>query len=48
MVQVCAGTKSKADMLEQTIEQYKEMFITTRREFEKIISVRCEQVQFPN
>jgi len=40
MVQVCQGAKSKADMLEETIVQYKEMFIIARREFEKVVLVR--------
>lgn len=39
MVQVCERTKSKNDMLEETIVQYKEMYLTTRREFEKVIAV---------
>jgi DNA topoisomerase III len=40
MVQVCEGTKSKNDMIDHSIVQYKEMFITARREFDKVISVR--------
>lgn len=40
MVQVCQGAKTKSDMLEETIFQYKEMFIIARREFEKVVSVR--------
>jgi DNA topoisomerase-3 len=39
MVQVCQGAKTKNDMLEETLVQYKEMFIITRREFEKVVSV---------
>lgn len=39
MVQVCQGTKTKNDMLEETLVQYKEMFIITRREFDKVVSV---------
>ncbi|KAG6840476.1 hypothetical protein C0991_006459 [Blastosporella zonata] len=38
MVQVCEGTKSKAEMLEETIAQYKEMFIIVKREFAKVVS----------
>lgn len=38
MVQVCQGVKTKSDMLEETLFQYKEMFIITRREFEKVVS----------
>jgi DNA topoisomerase III len=40
MVQVCQGTKTKGDMLEETIVQYQEMFMIARREFEKVVSVR--------
>jgi hypothetical protein len=39
MVQVCQGAKTKTDMLEETIGQYKDMFIIARREFEKVVSV---------
>ncbi|GLB36997.1 putative introduces a single-strand break via transesterification at a target site in duplex DNA [Lyophyllum shimeji] len=38
MVQVCERAKTKADMLEEAIEQYKEMFIIARREFQKVVS----------
>ncbi|KAF9467413.1 prokaryotic type I DNA topoisomerase, partial [Collybia nuda] len=37
MVRVCERTKSKAEMLEEAIDQYKEMFIIARREFEKVV-----------
>ncbi|PPQ66473.1 hypothetical protein CVT24_007047 [Panaeolus cyanescens] len=36
MVQVCEGTASKGDMLHIALEQYKEMFILVRREFDKV------------
>lgn len=39
MVRVCERTKTKAAMLEETIYQYKEMFIIARREFEKVVGV---------
>ncbi|KAL0956762.1 hypothetical protein HGRIS_002881 [Hohenbuehelia grisea] len=38
MVQVCERNKSKADMLTESLEQYKEMYIIARREFNKVIS----------
>ncbi|KIL66374.1 hypothetical protein M378DRAFT_185976 [Amanita muscaria Koide BX008] len=38
MVQVCERTKTKHDMLAQTVEQYKEMFIIVKREFNKIVA----------
>ena len=39
MVEICQRTKSKAEMIEQSLEQYKELFIKTRRDFEKIVTV---------
>jgi len=39
MVQVCQGTSTKNDMLHLSIDQYKEMFILVRREFEKVTTV---------
>ncbi|KAG6812706.1 hypothetical protein H0H92_001209 [Tricholoma furcatifolium] len=38
MVQVCEGRKSKSDMLEEAIMQYKDMYIITKREFDKVVS----------
>ncbi|TDL26071.1 prokaryotic type I DNA topoisomerase, partial [Rickenella mellea] len=38
MVQVCERTKSKNDMLVQSIDQYKEVYVIARREFDKVIS----------
>lgn len=40
MVQVCQGEKSKNQMLMESIEQYREMYVIAKREFEKVISVR--------
>lgn len=41
MVQVCNRNKTKDGMLEESIEQYKEVFILARREFERVVeSVR--------
>jgi len=39
MVQVCQGEKSKDQMLLESIEQYREMYVIAKREFEKVISV---------
>ncbi|KAF8843023.1 prokaryotic type I DNA topoisomerase [Paxillus ammoniavirescens] len=38
MVQVCDGAKTKDEMLMQSIEQYKEMYVIAKREFDKVIS----------
>ncbi|CCA71076.1 related to DNA topoisomerase III alpha [Serendipita indica DSM 11827] len=38
MVQVCDRIKTKDDMLQESIEQYKEVFILARREFNLIIN----------
>ena len=40
MVEVCEQTKTKNDMLAQSIDQYKEVYIKARREFDKVINVR--------
>jgi DNA topoisomerase-3 len=40
MVQVCEGTMTKHDMLHQGLNQYKEMFVIVRREFQRVTSVR--------
>ncbi|EIM82961.1 prokaryotic type I DNA topoisomerase [Stereum hirsutum FP-91666 SS1] len=39
LVQVCQGQKSKTDMLSESIEQYKEMYILAKRDFPKIMAV---------
>jgi hypothetical protein len=39
MVQVCERAKTKADMLAESIGQYKEMYLRARGEFEKVLSV---------
>lgn len=39
MVEVCERTKTKEQMLEQSINQYKEVFVKANREFHKVISV---------
>ncbi|KAF4597991.1 DNA topoisomerase [Pleurotus pulmonarius] len=38
MVQVCEKNKTKHDMLNQAIEQYKEMYIIARRDFDRVIT----------
>ncbi|KAG2148661.1 DNA topoisomerase [Suillus bovinus] len=38
MVRVCEGTKTKADMLTESIEQYREMYVLAKREFDKVVS----------
>ncbi|KAF8799282.1 prokaryotic type I DNA topoisomerase [Phlegmacium glaucopus] len=39
MVQVCEGASTKNDMLVRSLDQYKDMYIIVRREFEKVTSV---------
>lgn len=39
MVQICDGEKTKEDMLEDSISQYKEVFILARRDFDRVIQV---------
>lgn len=45
MVQVCEGTSTKNDMLIRSLDQYKDMYIIVRREFEKVTSV-CSAFPF--
>jgi DNA topoisomerase III len=42
MVQICEGTKTKHDMLAEGIEQYKDMFIRARGEFNKVVAVSLQ------
>lgn len=39
MVQVCEGVKAKQIMLEESIEQYKDMYVRARSDFAKVVSV---------
>ena len=39
MVQVCEGHKTKNDMLVENVELYKEMFMRTRQDMNRIIAV---------
>ena len=43
MVEVCERSRTKDDMLEQSIAQYKEVYIKARREFDKVINV-CDDI----
>jgi DNA topoisomerase III len=40
MIQVCERRKTKNDMLIENIEQYKDMFIRAKRDFNKVMDVR--------
>ena len=40
MVEICQGAKSKNDVLAESIERYKEMFMKTKIEFQKLLQVR--------
>jgi DNA topoisomerase-3 len=39
MVRICEGTTTKQEVLEQSLEQYKEMFIIVKREFNRVVAV---------
>ena len=39
MVQVCEGVKTKQIMLEESLEQYKDMYVRARSDFSKVVSV---------
>lgn len=40
MKQVCNGLKSKREMLEETLDEYREMFVRTRQGFAVLADVR--------
>lgn len=39
MQRICDGLQTKRDVLHFTIEQYKEVYIKAKREFETVINV---------
>jgi hypothetical protein len=39
MVAVCQGTKSKNDMIVEAVDQYKDMFLRARTNFDKVVTV---------
>ena len=39
MVRVCEGTTTKHEMLAESIEQYKEVFVRARNQFETVVAV---------
>lgn len=39
MVEVCDRVKTKEDMLSQTVEQYKEVYVQARENFGKVVTV---------
>lgn len=39
MVQVCEGQKTRNDMLVESIDQYKEVYILAKRDFQKVMQV---------
>ena len=43
-MQVCEGVKTKNDMLMESIEQYKEVFIRAKREFDKVVTVILNKI----
>ena len=45
MVEICQGQKSKNEVLAESIERYKEMFMKTKVEFQKLMQVRS--LRFP-
>lgn len=47
MVEVCQGTKTKADMLHEALEQYQDMFIRARNDFARVINVRPSVASVP-
>lgn len=39
MVQVCNGAKTKAEMIDESVEQYKHVFVLARNNFNRIVEV---------
>lgn len=39
MKQICEGLKSKSDMMNETLDEYREMFIRTKQSFDVLIDV---------
>ena len=40
MVDICEGNKTKHEVMDESIERYKEMFMKTKIEFQKLMDVR--------
>lgn len=40
MTQVCDGIKSKQEVIDETLDEYRDMFLKTRNEFQTLINVR--------
>lgn len=46
MQTICDGLQTKRDVLNFTIEQYKEVYIKAKREIETVVNVSCETQLF--
>ena len=42
MVDICEGQKGKHEVLSESVEKYKEMFVRTRLEFQKLVDVSSQ------
>ena len=40
MVQICEGVKTKGDFLTENVEKYKDMYMRTKNDFVRIMTVR--------
>ncbi|KAF9809736.1 hypothetical protein IEO21_07278 [Rhodonia placenta] len=45
MVEICEGTRTKADMLTESVEQYKEIYMRTKQEFERLVNCVGQRLQ---
>lgn len=43
MTQICDGIKTKQEVIDETLEEYREVFMKTRQEFATFVAVRCVQ-----
>jgi len=40
---ICDGVKGKGEVLDTTIEEYKEVYIKAKREFDTVVNVSCRR-----
>lgn len=43
MFQICEGLRSKREVLDESVEQYREVFARSRRDFDRIIAVSLHE-----
>jgi DNA topoisomerase-3 len=46
MTQICDGTKTKQEVIDETLDEYRDVFLKTRNEFQTFIDVRLSRASF--